>query len=70
MVKHFKYVVNFAFAIIVGSENTVINNPKLIDRRIDINAGNNPYAPYDRFGIAAVLAAYQLNLFRAILVHH
>jgi hypothetical protein len=39
-------VVKFAFAVLFGTKDAIINQPKLIGFRIDIDASDNPN-PFD-----------------------
>jgi len=37
-------MVEFGFAILVGSEDAIVDEPELAEFRVDINAGHNPDA--------------------------
>jgi len=63
-------MIQFGLAISIGIIDPVIDDPKLIRIRVDIDTRDNPDAFDDPVGIAAVLASHQFDLMRIVLVGH
>ncbi len=68
--KHLLHMIQFVLAISVWIKDAIVNNPKLIQFRVDIYTGDDPYSFDDIMYISAVLTPHQLNLMREILVRH
>ena len=68
--QHVVHMIQLGFAIAVRIINAVINDPELVDLRIDIHTGYDTYTLDNSMGIATVLMPNQFNIFRKILVNH
>ena len=62
MSKHITDMVRFLFAIRVGSANAIVNDPKSLQRRIDINTGHKPDAVDNLTCVSAPLTINRLVL--------
>ena len=58
----------FLFAIRVGSVNAIVNDPKAVERRIDINTGHKPDAFDDLTCVSAPLTTHRLDVERMTLI--
>ena len=67
--QHLLHMIELGLAIAVRIVNAVINDPMLLRLRINIHAGHHANALDDAMRIATVLAPYQFNLMRKILVN-
>jgi hypothetical protein len=70
MVEDLSHVVEFGFAIHVGSKQTIVDEPKLVGLGVNINRGDNPDAFDHRTGIARILPPQKFNGKRVVFVGH
>jgi hypothetical protein len=62
MGEHIRDMVRFLFAVRVGSVNAIVNDPKAVERRIDINTGHKPDAVDNLTCVSAPLTINRLVL--------
>jgi hypothetical protein len=62
MGEHIRDMVRFLFAVRVGIVNAIVNDPKAVERRIDINTGHKPDAVDNLTCVSAPLTINRLVL--------
>jgi hypothetical protein len=62
MCEHIGDMVRFLFAVRVGIVNAIVNDPKAVERRIDINTGHKPDAVDNLTCVSAPLTINRLVL--------
>ena len=68
MSKHITDMVRFLFAIRVRSVNAIVNDPKSLQRRIDINAGHDPDVVDNLTCVSAPLTMNRLDVERVTYI--
>lgn len=68
--KHVLNVIEFALAVSVWVVNPIVDDPKLIQVRIDIHTSDDPDALDDALCVSAVLPSHQFDCMRVVLVGH
>ena len=68
MGEHIRDMVRFLFAVRVGIVNAKVNDPKAVERRIDINTGHKPDAFDDLTCVSAPLTTNRLDVERMTLI--
>ena len=63
-------MLKFGLAISVWIIDTIVNNPKLIQRRVDIHASDNAYAFDNTMCVTAILTPHQFDIVRIVLICH
>lgn len=63
-------MVQFRFAVALWIINTIVDNPELVDLRIDGNTGYYTNALDHPMGIVTVLSPHQFNMVRIVLVYY
>ncbi len=70
VLQHLPNMVKFSLAVAIGVIDTVVNEPELVGLRVDVDTGDDADTTNDAAGIAAILAAHQLDGVRVILIEH
>lgn len=68
--EHLLHMIQFRFAVSRRIIDPIINDPKLIQFRIDIHTSHDPDAFDNAMRISTVLPPHQLNVVREVLVRH
>jgi hypothetical protein len=68
MGEHIRDMVRFLFAVRVGIVNAIVNDPKAVECRIDINAGHDPDTFDDLTRISTPLTTHRLDVERMTLI--
>jgi len=63
-------MIQFRFTVVFRVVNTVVNDPELVDLRVNVNTSYYTNALDDAMRIAAVLPSYQFHVARKVLVYH
>src|SRR5437763_10795747 len=66
--QHLLQVIEFGFAIALRVVNAIINHPKLVGLRIDINASDHTDAFDDVVSVATILPPHEFDLERVVLI--
>ena len=68
IIEHFSDVVEFGFAVYIRRKQAIVDQPKLIGLRIDINTRDNSDAFDDSMSVARILTTDQFDVERIVFI--